>query len=138
MDALLRPLVALGRDGLARGRAAARRYSMAGLCGALAVIAAIGAVGLSLAALWTFLLPRVGSAGALLILAAVLAVLCLALLVAARAIVRATARVADAEPAVRDPLLAVADLFNDHKGSVFLAALAAGMCAGIGTRGQHR
>lgn len=53
---------------------------MAALCGMLAGLAAMAASGFSLVALWIFVVPHAGPAGAALVVAGVLAVLCLVLL----------------------------------------------------------
>jgi hypothetical protein len=138
MDALLGPLVILARAGLARGGAVAGRISIAALCGVLGGIAAIAAVGFSLSALWIVALPRVGPAGAALVLAGVLAVLCLVLLSLACAIARRGRQKPRFEPNAEASLLAAAQLFNEHKGAMLLAALVAGLGAGAGSRGGNR
>ena len=138
MDSLLGPLVALGRVGLARGSAAAGRVSIAALCGVLAGFAAMAAVGFSLSALWIVVLPRVGPAGAALVLAGVLAVLCLVLLALACVIVRHGRQKSRTEADSEAYWLAVAKLFKTHKGAMVLAALVAGLGAGAGSRGGNR
>lgn len=138
MDAIFASIIARARNSVVRGRAAAGRYSIAAILGALGVIAAMAAVGLGLLALWFLLLPRVGPAGAALILAGVLAVLCLILLVLAWSILRQDRR----EPAAAQdpdvPLLAVTQLFHEQKGGLLLAALIAGLGAGAGSRRSNR
>lgn len=134
MDALFGPIIARARDSVARGRAAAGRYSIGVMFGALAVIAAMAAVGLGLLALWFLLAPRVGPVGAALVLAGVLAVLSLILLALACSILRRDRR---KPAAAQDPdvsLLAVTQLFNERKGGVLLAALIAGLATGAGPR----
>jgi len=138
MDSLLGPLVALGRVGLARGSAAAGRVSIAALCGVLAGFAAMAAVGFSLSALWIVVLPRVGPAGAALVLAAVLAVLCVVLLALGCVIVRRGRQKSRTEADAEASWLAVAQLFREHKGAMVLAALVAGLGAGAGSRGGNR
>ena len=138
MDALLGPLVALARAGMARGGAAAGRISMAALCGMLAGVAAMAAVGFSLSALWIVVLPRVGPAGAALVLAGVLAVLCVVLLALACVIVRRGRQEHRHEADAEASLLAVAQLFREHKGAMVLAALVAGLGAGARSGGGNR
>jgi hypothetical protein len=130
MDALFESIIACARNCAAHGRAVAGRYSIAAISGVLGVIAAMAAVGLGLLALWFFLLPRVGPAGAALILAAVLAVLCLILLGVAWSVLRQKRRKPEAAQTPDVSLLAVAQLFNEQKGSLLLAALIAGFDAG--------
>lgn len=138
MDSLLGPLVAFGRVGLARGSAAAGRVSIAALCGVLAGFAAMAAVGFSLSALWIVVLPRVGAAGAALVLAAVLAVLCVVLLALGYVIVRRGRQKPRTEADAEASLLAVAELFKEHKGAMVLAALVAGLGAGARSGGGNR
>lgn len=138
MNSLLGPLVALGQVGLARGSAAAGRVSIAALCGVLAGFAAMAAVGFSLSALWIVVLPRVGAAGAALVLAAILAILCLVLLALAYVIVRRGRQKPRTEADAEASLLAVAQLFKAHKGAMVLTALIAGMSVGAGSRGGNR
>lgn len=138
MDALFESIIARARDGMARGRAATGRYSIAAISGALGVIAAMAAVGLGLLALWFLLMPRMGPAGAALILAGVLAVLCLILLALAWSILRQERR---KPAAARNPnvsLLEVTQLFNEQKGGLMLAALIAGFGAGARPRRSGR
>jgi hypothetical protein len=132
MNALFESIIASARNGAARGRAAAGRYSIAAISGALGVIAAMAAVGLGLLALWFLLLPRVGPAGTALILAGVLAALCLILLALAWSALRQDPRKPAAAPAPDVPLLAASQIFNEQKGGLLLAALIAGF--GVGAR----
>ena len=96
------------------------------------MIAAMAAVGLGLLALWFFLLPRVGAAGAALILAGDLTLLCFTLLTLASLILRQDPREPAAAPAPDVSLLAVTQLFNEQKRGLLLAALIAGFSAGAG------
>lgn len=132
MDALFGPIVALARNGMARGRAAAGRYSFAAIFGLLGVIAAMAAVGLGLLALWYLLLPHVGAPGTALIVAGVLAFLSCILLALAYSILRREPREPAAAPDPEVSLQVVTQLFKEQKGSLLLAALIAGF--GAGTR----
>jgi hypothetical protein len=132
MNALLEPLVALAQAGLARGGQAAGRISMAALAGVLASVAAMASIGCALTALWIIAVPHLGSAWTALVLAGVLAVLCLALLALAFAMVRRDRRPLRFE----QDAAASARMFNEHKGAMMIAALIAGLGAGSG--GGHR
>lgn len=138
MDSFLRPLVALGQVGLARGGAAAARFSIAALCGVLAGFAAMAAVGFSLSALWIVVLPRVGPAGAALVLAAVLTFLCVVLLALACVVVRRGRQKSRAGTDAEASRLAVTQMFTEHKGAMLMAALVAGLQAGAGPRDRNR
>lgn len=138
MGALFESIVACALDGAACGRAAAGRYSFAVISGALGVIAAMAAVGLGLLALWFLLLPRVGPAGAALMLAAVLAVLCLILLALAGSALRQKRRKPKAEQDPDGSLQAMTQLFHQQKGGLLLAALIAGFDAGARPRRSGR
>jgi uncharacterized protein (DUF697 family) len=135
---MLGPLIALARAGMAPGSAVARRISKVALFGMLGGFAAIAAVGFSLSALWIAVLPRVGPAGASLILAGVLAVLGFFLLAMACIIFRRDRQKTRSDADVESSLLAVAELFKEHKGAMVLAALVAGLSAGAGSRGSAR
>jgi hypothetical protein len=132
MNAAIEPLLALARAGMARGGASAGQVSLAALCGALAGLAAMAAVGCSLVALWTVVLPHLGAAGAALLLAGALAVLCLGLLALAFALARRGRRGPNLEANAEASLRAAAQLFKEHKGAMLLAALVAGLSAGAG------
>jgi hypothetical protein len=67
---------------------AARRMTVAAWCGALGTAFAAASVGCAVTALWVFALPEVGPVGAPLIAATALLLLCLALLVIARSLLR--------------------------------------------------
>jgi hypothetical protein len=75
MEGLIAPVVALLQIGLARGVAAAARITVMAACGALAVIAALCAIGCAVAALWIAVLPSLGPAGAALAAAGALLLL---------------------------------------------------------------
>lgn len=130
MDTLFGPIVALARNGMARGRAAAGRYSFAAVFGLLGVIAAMAAIGLGLIALWYLLLPRMGPAGTALILAGVLALLSCILLALASSVLRQKPREPAAVPDPDVSLQVATQLFKEQKGSLLLAALIAGFSAG--------
>jgi hypothetical protein len=125
--ALLARLVSVERIGAAAGRAAA-----AAALGAVAVLFVVAALGCAAAALWLFALPYVGPVYAPLIVAGVLLLIALVILAVARGVLRrqraTPASVTSAELAAL--LEAAEPLLQEHKGTVLLAALVAGLVAG--------
>ena len=125
------------RFGLALAAASARRQgrqttahvAWAALAWVAAGGCALAALACGLAALWICVQPLVGAAGALAIVAGVLLALCLTLLALSRyGLKRRPVRSADANVPL---LLAEATrLVRDHKSSVLMAALLAGLVAG--------
>jgi hypothetical protein len=112
--------------------AAARRMTAAAWCAALAAAVATASIGCAVAALWVFVLPEAGPAGAPLIAAAALLVLCFALLAIIRSLVR---RRPAPTPGAAAPGAAVLiaetlRLFEHNKNAALLAALLAGAAAG--------
>jgi hypothetical protein len=136
MDALLGPLVALARAAMARDNPTAARVSVAALAGVLAGVAAMASVGCSLAALWFIAAPHLGPAWTALVLGGVLAVLCLALLALAFAMVRRDRRPPRIEADAEATAVAAARLFKEHKGTMLMAALVAGLS--VGSNGGQR
>lgn len=111
---------------------------MAALCGMLAGLAAMAASGFSLVALWIFVVPHAGPAGAALVVAGVLAVLCLVLLALARNIVWRGRRQPRFEADTEASLLSATELLRKHKKVMFLAAMVSGLEAGAGSCGGNR
>jgi hypothetical protein len=138
MDALLGPLVALARASMARDKPTIRRMAIAALAGVLAGVLALASVACGLAALWIVVLPHLGPAWAILALAGILAVLCLALLALAFTLVRRDRRQPQIKVDAEASLLAVTRLFGEHKGAMLLAALVAGLNAGGASGGNRR
>lgn len=96
-----------------------------------AAVSAIAAAGCALAALWIFVLPHVGPIGAPVVVAGVLLAFCLAML----ALIFYGPKRRRASPALVDaaPTLLLAEatrLLKEHKGTVLIAALLAGLLAG--------
>jgi hypothetical protein len=136
MDSLMRAAIMAFGGVNARGKIgkAARRLTAAAGCAALAGICATASAGCAVAALWVFVLPRVGPVGAPLIAAAALLLLCLALLATSRVMLRRRpAPIASATlSGSTAPALLIAEatrLFGDNKGAALLAALLAGATA---------
>ena len=133
---MLGPLVALARAAMARDNPTAARISVAALAGVLAGVAAMASVGCSLAALWFIAAPYLGPAWTALALGGVLAALCLALLALAFAMVRRDRRPPRIEADAEATAAAAARLFKEHKGTMLMAALVAGL--GAGSNGGYR
>lgn len=121
----------------ARGRMGrrARRMTSAAWCALLATTFATASVGCGVAALWIFVLPAVGPVGAPLIAAGALLLLCVALVVTIRGILRRRPAPisAAAVPDAAIPALLIAEasrLLDENKGAALLAALLAGAVAG--------
>ena len=109
--------------------ASSSRFAMTTLwAGATAVFAA-SALGCGLAALWTWERPILGAAGACLVVSGVLVVAALVAFLVTRRLHR-PAKSGPTCHATQTMLLAEAGrLFKQHKGSVLIAALLAGMAA---------
>lgn len=138
MDALLGPLVALAGVGLAGDKPTLGRITIAALAGVLAGVAALASVGCGLAALWIVVLPHLGPAWTILGLAGILVALCLALLALAFALVRRDRRQPQINVDTATSLLAAKQLFGEHKGTMLMAALVAGLNAGAASGGSRR
>jgi hypothetical protein len=95
----------------------------------LAAIFGLGAVACLSAAIWLFLIPHAGVVGAPLIVAAILAVAAMVMMVLPRLTV---GRRQQASQPVLDPamLAEVSKTLKDHKGSLLLMALFAGLVLG--------
>jgi len=131
MSVLLRlALSAAGPAMAQRSGRAAERLACVAACALVAAGCGIAAVACGLAALWIYLLPHVGSVGAPLVIAGVLVVMGLGVLAVMRYGLKRPA-----PPAARiTPALLQADatrLFKEHKGSVLVAAVLAGLVAGM-------
>jgi hypothetical protein len=114
--------------------ASPQRVVTVALCAIAAAILATGSIACASAALWIWGVPSLGAAGAPLAVAAVLLAACLAVLALMRHTLRSH-RTAPAAAATPAQLLAEArHLFKDHKGSVLMAALIAGLEAGRDAR----
>lgn len=102
----------------------------------LAALCALGAGVALIAALWLFLIPRIGADAAALTMAAVFALLTLVFSLLARntlhpnRTVRATPRVEQEDDTVAD----IKDMFGRHKGSALVSAVLAGIAMGNGKK----
>jgi hypothetical protein len=139
-DAMKAILAAFGEIAASRRvGGAARRMTLAACCAGLAAAFAAAAAGCAVTALWIFLLPAVGPIGAPLISAAVLLLLCGALVAAIWRLLRhRPAPVAgQTSPDAAAPALLIAEasrLIEENKGAALLAALLAGAATENATR----
>ncbi len=122
--------------------ASARRTAITVLSATIAAVLAAAAIGCGIAALWIFAAPRIGPSGAALAAALCLLVLSLGVLGIVPMITRRTPTV---PRSIQRPLTAAASpellllaeatrLFKDHKSTVLVAALVAGLLAGNDSR----
>jgi hypothetical protein len=116
--------------------ASVTRTAIAALIAFAAALCAAASVGCAIAALWIYLLPKFGPAGAALAAAAVLLLLGLAALAAAARIVQRKRRPQLPPDATAELAAAAARLFKEHQGPVLLAAVIAGLLAGTTKRDQ--
>ena len=94
---------------------------------ALALLCGIGAGVTLIAALWVFLIPRIGAEYAALSMAGLLGVLCAAFAFAARAALHPRRR----PNAEQDAALAeFKEVFSKHRGTALLSAVIAGLAMG--------
>lgn len=134
MDALIKlAVMALARTGAADMAESARRTAATTLLAIVSGVLATASLGCAIAALWIFADSRIGPSGAALATAGCLLVLCLAVLGLLQLVLRRHRR----PPAVGSPELLLAEatrLFKDHKGTLLVAALVAGLLAGNESR----
>jgi hypothetical protein len=113
---------------------AAGRFALAAVCGAVAAVFVFAAIGCAAAALWLYLLPCVGPVYAPLIVAGALLAIALACVLGAVYILRRKRRrpVSGADLAA---LLAAAEpVLKEHKTTILVAALVAGLVVGSSKR----
>jgi hypothetical protein len=132
MDALVRcALMAAARFGPVASIADhARRLVVASLGAAAACILGIAAIGCAAASLWIFAIPRLGPAGAPLVVAFALLAIGLAVVMLTG---RRLKRRRTPPPSSAEASLMLADamrLLKDHKAAVLMTALLAGFAAG--------
>lgn len=120
-------LIESGRAGSVR--AATIRMTAAALCASLAAMLMLAAFGCAATALWIVALPSLGPVGASLAVAAAFSIAAMIVAVLAWLILRHDRRRPDAAMAPQLLLSEAARLFSEHKGTVLLAALVAGMAA---------
>ena len=112
---------------IARTACAAVAAMMAGCC-------AVAAVACSLAALWIFAVPYVGPSGAPLVVACALLVMSFGLLLVARYGLKPRPVPVSSEAPSTVLLLEATQMLKDHKVSVLISAVLAGLVAGRGDR----
>lgn len=118
--------------GLQRGAGTAGRMTTGALCTGMAIVAIAAGVACGVAALWIYLIPVIGAAGAALSAAGVFLMTGGALMITARNLFRPASDegIEDREP-LADALLGILrDGVERHKGASLLAALVAGLTAG--------
>jgi hypothetical protein len=115
-------------------RAAAIRVSGVVLCAGLAAMLVLAAFGCAAAALWILALPSLGAVGAPLIFAATLFAVVLILMTIVWFTMPLGWRRRRATMAPQVLLSEATRLFNEHKGSVLLAAVFTDMAAANGRR----
>jgi hypothetical protein len=132
MSDLIKLALVLAEQGAVRhSRQAAGRMACVAAVALVAAGCAVAAVACVLAALWIYAVPQVGAAGAALIVAGVLVVMCLAMF----ALMRYGLKPRQAPPpAGVAPAVLLAEttrLLKEHKGAVLMAAVLAGLVAGM-------
>jgi hypothetical protein len=131
MSGLIRLALGLVEAGaVARSRRVVTQMACLAIVTAVTAVCGIATVACVLTALWIYAIPHVGAVGAPLIVAGVLFVACLAGI----ALMRHAMKPRPAQPTAGvtiEVLQAEATrLFKEHKGTVLVAALVAGLLAG--------
>ena len=124
----------LASGGVNHLQAAITRLIVVALCGMLAAVMMLGALGCLAAALWIYTLPCLGPVGAPLVVAGAFLILTLILVAIACRIRRPGRRKAAAAPAAASMAPELARILRENKGTVLLAAALAGMAAAGGRR----
>jgi hypothetical protein len=112
---------------VSRYSGAAKWLALAGFCG-------LGACGALVAALWLFLIPRIGADGAALSVGAILAGLCGLFVLVARATLHPNRTPQAALGGDDDSLGDLRELFTRHKGTALLSAIVAGIVLASGRK----
>ena len=116
------------RNGAATIAVPIRREAMKAGAALVAVLLALAAAGCVAAAIWIFAVPYVGSAGAALISAAYLLLAGLMTLLISSWVLKKETRPVAENLAAQTPLI-MNQLIVEHKGTLLVAALVAGMMA---------
>ena len=116
------------RNGAATIAVPIRREAMKAGAALVAVLLALAAAGCVAAAIWIFAVPYVGSAGAALISAAYLFLAGLMTFLISTSVIKKETRPVAENLAAQTPLI-MNQLFVEHKGTLLVAALVAGMMA---------
>lgn len=117
--------------GLPRGGGNATRMTAVALCTAFAIVTTTAGIACGVAALWIYLAPLIGAAGAALAAAGVFMVMSGILIFVARNMFRPAEHVAVSGAPVADEISALLRTgFGRHKGASLLAALVAGIASG--------
>ena len=114
-----------------RGGGNVTRMTAAAFCTAFAVVTITAGMACGVAALWIYLAPLIGAAGAALSAAGVFLVLSGILMFVARNMFRPVDSVAvTGEPVTEEIAALLRTSFGRHKGATLLTALVAGIAAG--------
>ena len=116
------------RNGAATIAVPIRREAMKAGAALVAVLLALAAAGCVAAAIWIFAVPYVGSAGAALISSAYLLFAGLMTFLISTSVIKKETRPVAENLAAQTPLV-MNQLFVEHKGTLLVAALVAGMMA---------
>ncbi len=120
---------------LQRGGGNASRFTAGAVCTGCAVISVISGFACAVTALWIYLVPVIGAAGAALAAAGIFLILSGVLMFVARSMFQSPVEeaVEETEPLVDDIVGMLRDGFERHKGASLLAAVVAGLAAGSST-----
>ena len=131
MKDFMRLFLASAQDvAVKQGQSTVERIEQFVLFSIAAGICAVAAVSLVVAAAWIYAIPLVGPAGAPLLVACLLAVLCGVLLMARRPATKALVVTPPGKPTQTAPEVLLAEavhLLKEHKGLTLLTALLAGL-----------
>jgi hypothetical protein len=119
-----------------RGGSTAGRVTTGALCTGMAVVAMTAGIACGVAALWIYLIPVIGAAGAALAAAGVFLITGGALMMIARNLFRPSSDevVEQAEPLADELMGILREGVERNKGASLLAAVVAGLAAGSASR----
>ncbi len=126
-EAIIQSALALLRIVQPKAEFEAGRYSLIAICGSFAALAALGAIGATVAAFWIGNLQRLGPEGAALMAAATLSVLSLTLIGIGAVMILNARRIPP--PAAPDPAVLasiVTDLIKANSATLLIGAIVAG------------
>lgn len=135
MSDMFKLVLALGQAAGARsGRRLLARAATSAALGAVALICIIAALGCAIAALWIYLAPLLGPAGAPLVVGGALLSIAVLVAIVMRYGIGASRRSRPGNDASSLLLAETQRLLKDHKGSVLTGAILAGLVAGLTRR----
>ncbi len=134
MESIIKVALMLLTDRRSGEGPGATRIGAGALYSGFAVITLGAGLACALAALWLFLAPVIGSAGAALAVAGVLLITSGILMMVARSMFQSD-DAGEERPAMGEELMAeLLETFSDHKGVALIAALVAGLVAGSASK----